>query len=852
MRKLKLLLTFLLIMFVQISYGQTIKGKVVDADTKEPIIGASVYLKGTTYGTMTDLDGNFSFDVPAQPATLVISFLGYQDYTKEITPKQGQTLDMGTIKMQSSAIGLQEVKVVASFAVDRRTPVSVSRITPTTIEAKLGNQEFPEILKMTPSVYATKQGGGFGDSRINLRGFDSRNFAVMINGVPVNDMENGKVYWSNWAGLSDVTRNIQVQRGLGASRLAISSVGGTINILTKTTDVKQGGSVFYSMGNNNYRKTSFTLSTGLLENGWAVTFSGSHTQGDGYIMGTNFDAWTYFLSAAKKFNDHHTISFTMFGAPQWHNQRPYKRPINFWLENPYGIRYNPDWGWRNGKVWGGAYAYNTYHKPMFIFNHFWSISPKTQINTAVYASYGRGGGRRIIGPQQQLLRYQYPSGLPYENTLITPEGQLDIDSAIALNASSLSGEAQVISAMAKNEHNWYGVLSSLNTKLWNFNITAGIDARYYRGFHYTEIEDLLGAEYYLDNANVNRDPNTPLHKGDKIYYYNIGEVYWAGGFYQMEYVDPMDKFSAFLSGSAVETFYRRIDFFKYTPENQVSDLVSFFTYSVKGGANYNLTSKINLFANAGYFTRPPQFRFIFLNYTNEVNTGAVPEKVLSSDAGIGYISKWMRLNLYAYYTVWKDKTLVRTMGTTIANIRGITAVHKGLEAEMRIEPVKDLKIRAMGSLGDWRWANDVVADIYDEQQNLIGTVAVYAKDIHVGDAAQTTAAIGMDWQALPKLWLSGDWTYYDRLYAYFDVENRTNPNDRSDAWRLPAYSLLDLGMKYNFKIGDFKATLYGKVNNVLNTQYIADALDGNYHDAFSSYVYFGFGRTWTLSLKVRF
>ncbi len=849
----KLILVFFLSLFlmVQFTFAQTVKGVVVDGTSGEPIVGASVYLQGTTNGTITDLDGKFSLKVPAQPATLIVSFVGYQNFTKAIAPKQGQVLDLGKIMMKSSSIGLEKVKVVASFAVDRRTPVSVSRINTSTITEKLSDQEFPEILKLTPSVYATKQGGGFGDSRINLRGFDSRNFAVMINGVPVNDMENGKVYWSNWAGLADVTRDIQVQRGLGASRLAISSVGGTINILTKTTDIRQGGSVYYSMGNNNYKKTAFTLSTGLLKSGWAVTVSGSHTSGDGYIMGTNFNAYTYFFDVAKKFNKHHTISFMGFGAPQWHIQRPYKRPISFWLDNNHGIRFNPDWGWRHGKPWGGAYAYNQYHKPMFIFNDFWTISPKTQINTAIYASFGRGGGRRIMGPQQQLLRYQYPSGLPYANTLLTPEGQLDIDSAIDINYHSLTG-AQVIAAMAKNEHDWYGILSSLNTKIGNINITAGIDARYYKGYHYTEISDLLGGEYYLDNADINRSPNTPLHVGDKIYYYNIGLVYWAGTFLQGEYVSPNNKFSAFLSGSAVETFDQRIDYFKYKPGNQVSKMISFFTYSVKGGVNYNITSKINFFINGGYFTRPPQFRFVFLNYTNEVNNGAVPEKILSSDAGLGYISDNIRLNLYAYYTLWKDKTMVRTMGTTIANIRGLDAIHRGLEAELHYKPFQKLTIHAMGSLGDWRWANDVKADIYDEQQNLIGTVAVYAKGIHVGNAAQTTAALSMEWEALPKLWLSSDWTYYSRLYAYFDVENRTNPNDRSDAWKVPSYNLLDMGAKYKFKLGTFNAALYAKVNNVLNTTYISDALDGNGHDALSSYVFFGFGRTWTLSLKVHF
>ncbi len=121
----------------------------------------------------------------------------------------------------------------------RKTPVAFSTVDNKTINEQLGSQELPEVLKMTPGVYSTKQGGGVGDARINVRGFDQQNIAVLINGVPVNDMENGKVYWSNWAGLGDAVESIQVQRGLGASRLAINAIGGTMNMITKSTSAPQ-------------------------------------------------------------------------------------------------------------------------------------------------------------------------------------------------------------------------------------------------------------------------------------------------------------------------------------------------------------------------------------------------------------------------------------------------------------------------------------------------------------------------------------------------------------------------------------------------------------------------------------
>ena len=143
------------------------------------------------------------------------------------------------------SIALAEVVVssgVIDVAKERETPIAVSTITAREVQLKVGNMEFPEIMNKTPGVYATKQGGGYGDSRISLRGFDQRNTSFLINGQPVNDMENGWVYWSNWAGLTEVASGIQIQRGLGASKLAVPSVGGTVSIFTKSAERAQGGS----------------------------------------------------------------------------------------------------------------------------------------------------------------------------------------------------------------------------------------------------------------------------------------------------------------------------------------------------------------------------------------------------------------------------------------------------------------------------------------------------------------------------------------------------------------------------------------------------------------------------------
>ena len=191
--------------FAQIS----VSGTVIDADNSEPLIGVSIIEKGTSNGVVTDFDGNFSLSVSTN-AVLQLSYVGYT--TQEI--KVGKKTNLGTIELVAEVVGLEDVTVVGQMAIQRKTPVAVSQVAALEIEERLGGQEFPEVLKNTPGVHANKQGGGWGDSEIYMRGFASENVAVMVNGIPMNDMENGTVYWSNWQGLSDVTSIMQTQRGL--------------------------------------------------------------------------------------------------------------------------------------------------------------------------------------------------------------------------------------------------------------------------------------------------------------------------------------------------------------------------------------------------------------------------------------------------------------------------------------------------------------------------------------------------------------------------------------------------------------------------------------------------------------
>jgi iron complex outermembrane recepter protein len=841
-------------LFSLAAYAQgTITGKVVDNNSREPLIGATVVLDGTTRGVPTSLDGSFSLSIPAGENNLVISYIGYITKELPVSISSGETKNLGNIELESNTIGLDEILITSSFAKDRQTPVSMSTIQPLMIEERLGTQEFPEIFKTTPSIYVTKDNGGYGDGRITLRGFDTYNVGVLINGMPVNDMENSRVYWSNWSGLSDVTQTAQIQRGLGASKLGLSSVGGTMNIITKSTDAEKGGSVYTGLGNSGYRKQAFTVSTGMLDNGWAVTLSGSHTYGDGYVRGTSFDAYSYFANISKRFNDAHRLSLTVFGSPQTHNQRSNRHTIEYFRNHKDGIRANAGFGFREGEPYGGGYAYNYYHKPVGSLNHYWNINEKTLWTNVFYASIGRGGGRRVHGPQSSWLAINYNTGMDDPNIKRTAEGFLDFAAVAEANRNSLEGSQAIISASV-NSHNWYGLLSTLTTEKFGIDWTAGFDGRYYLGFHTTEVIDLLGGEFFMgnmDGSNINQPVDVKMKEGDKFSYDNPGEVLWTGGFLQGEYVS--DQFSGFLSVAVSNKSYRRTDHFQYTPGNQVTDWQNFLPWNVKGGVNYNITSKHNVYANAGYIKREPVFTNVFLNYTNTINESVKYETVITGEIGYGYTSRNFNAKVNYYYTNWLDKALVRSFGQAgTANIPGINALHQGFEAEATWMPSSKLTFRGMLSLGDWIWQDDVSFTLYDDAQNVLGTYNAYLANVHVGNAAQSTASISADLEVLPGLRMGADYVYLAKNFADFNPINRTNADDKVDSWQMPNVGLVDVNMNYKFKVAGLNATIYGKVNNLLNTEYVADATDGSSHDAQSALVYFGFGTTWSTGLRIAF
>ena len=295
----------------------TIKGVVEDALTGEALIGA--YVKSGNAVVATDFDGTFSMPVPKGEATLEVSYIGYDSQTKTVQCDGTDT----SVRFRLETLIMQEAVVSADVVISRKTPVAFTNVLPAQIQEELAGRDLPLVLNTTPGVYATQQGGGDGDARVTIRGFDQTNLAVLVDGVPMNDMENGWVYWSNWAGLDLVVRTTQVQRGLGASKLAIPSVGGTINILTGGDESANGALTYQSeVGSYGYYRNSLSGVFGSQEKGF-LHVVGSFKSNQGFAEGLESTAYAYYLKGRKTIGNHN-LSITTFGAPQRHGQRSWR------------------------------------------------------------------------------------------------------------------------------------------------------------------------------------------------------------------------------------------------------------------------------------------------------------------------------------------------------------------------------------------------------------------------------------------------------------------------------------------------------------------------------------------------
>lgn len=883
----KLILSFSILLFSLAMVAQnTVTGKVVDPSTGEGLIGASVMVKGTATGALTDLDGMFSISaLPNGSHTLVMSYLGYEEKSVTVNLTGGET-DLGTMSLNSAGVDLESVVITGTMDIvrDRRTPVAVSTIGIREIQAKAGNVEFPELMKNTPSIYVANQAGGYGDSEVFTRGFDQTNTAFLLNGQPINGMEDGRMYWSNWSGMTDVATAVQVQRGLGSSKLAISSVGGTVNIIMRPTAQAQGGFVSYLRGNDNYNKATFMYNTGMGDNKFGLSVLLTHWQGDGWADGTKGQGQNYFISAGWKPSDKHELNFLVTGAPQWHDQNFTKRISDHYDDQGnFNIRFNDNWGFLDGEYYSERRNY--YHKPVANLNWEYFINPTTSLSTVLYASWGRGGG---TGPLGNFGNREYD-----EN------GQLDFDAIVANNQMTETepGEDVYITRASVNNHQWFGVVSTLNKRLSeSVNVSLGADIRRYTGVHFRQVTNFLGASGYAQSGRTRFpdgyvvrtafDPNPwkatsnfadDFPAGERIAYSNDETITYGGVFGQIEYAT--DKISTFLQGAVSSQSHVRYELFNETEENIESEKVTNPGYNVKTGLSYLINDNNSVFFNTGYYSRQPFHDNIFLNFSNTVNPVTENENIFGLELGYKYNGPNFTANLNAYRTSWQNRTSTSTIdeGEIIdgrefpdggfINLTDLDQLHSGVEFDFRYRATDKLRVKGYASIGSWEYDGTVREEIYEDNVDrtlVSSTDNLIVDGVKVGGAAQTTFGLGLDYEIISGLRMDLDWNYYDNLYANLSNINDTDGDMIADTeLKLPSFSLLDFGVSYAFSLNNGQLlTLRANIYNVLGEEYISrswTAVEASTNEAENwngvnrdNRVAFGKTRTWNVSAKYSF
>lgn len=896
MKKLLSILLIVLLPLALFAQRGAVTGKVTDASSGEALVGANVLIKGTALGAASGLNGVYKIvKVPPGSYTLRATFIGHKMQEKEVQVLAGQEVTVDFV-LEEDVIYGEAIGIIADRAKERETPVAFTNVEKLEMVQRLGSQDIPLILNTTPSVYATMQGGGAGDARVNVRGFNQRNVAIMINGVPVNDMENGWVYWSNWDGVADATSSIQVQRGLSAVNLATPSIGGTMNIITDPTQLETGFGLRQEVGNDGFLKTTVTANSGLINE--KLSFNGLVVRktGDGLIDATWTDAWAYYFGASYNINPNNRIELYAIGAPQRHGQNSYKQNLGVYNADlakdmdeydnaalntfsEVDRKYNQTWNnvdpsYKGKQYWRGKEhdrydpnfineRENYYHKPIVNLNWYTKLSDDLSVYTVLYYSGGKGGGTGTYGS----MRWDYS----------LPSRRVDWDATIARNQGSETGAFGIL-RNSVNEQWTIGAISKANYKLSdNMKTTFGVDWRTARIFHWREVRDLLGGEYFLSKSSQFwPEEGKRLKLGDKFDYDFTNDVDWYGGFGQVEYSTAQITAYGMAGYSIIK--YKHTNHFKKGADGNEAVLEAdpIGGFQVKGGASYRFTTALNAFANVGYVSKVPIFDNVISDYTMTIADDPKNEQFISFEAGLNWIGLENKLTtkLNVYHTTWKDRAVTRGVtaldgSEAIVFLSGLNALHQGVEFEAAYQPMSLFRLDMAASIGNWKHLDDVNAryqdystpDSPEYQYNL------YIEDIKVGDAPQTQLALAASVYPIPGAFGQLVVRHYRDHYADYDPVTRADATDRAQSWKTPPYTVMDFHAAYTlpFNLSGIKLQLFAHVFNLLDAIYVQDAVDNsrynaylvdgkiaNPHQADAAEVFLGLPRTFNIGLQLNY
>lgn len=695
-----------------------------------------------------------------------------------------------------------------------------------------GNQNISSLLTAGRDPFYSAASFNFSTLRFRIRGYDNDLFGTFMNGIPMDNLDNGFTPFGLWGGLNDVMRNRDISWGLKYNTFAFGDIGGNTNIDSRASRQRAQTSIGYAASNRNYNnRIMITHSTGLSKNGWAFTVSGSRRWAEeGYVPGTYYESFSYFAAVDKRINQKHLLSLTAFGAPTENGRQG--SSVAEMLELAGTNYYNPNWGYQNGKKRNASIG--RAHQPVIILTHDFRLNNNTTVTTAAGYSFGDRSITALdwynaADPRPDYYRYLPSYTSTWASTTDPAQGQMlydlmkndinyrqinwqrlydvnrasfaTINDANGIPGNTVSGnrsryiiEERIINTQRFNAN------SVINTKFGeNIDFTAGASYQVQKNHYFKKVDDLLGGEFYVNvNQFAERDfpvdnvanqfdldnPNRILKVGDKFGYdYNLNisrAAAWAQGVFKFSKID------FFLAGTVSLTeFYRqgnaRNGLF---PDNSKGKGTTneFTNYGGKAGITYKINGRNYIFANASYQTRAPYFENVYVSprTRNSQQDNITSEIIQSGEAGYIMNAPKFKIRLSGYYTQFKDGMDVMSFYhdsyQNFVNyaISGIDKLHFGGEFGIEAKVTQTITVNAAAAVGRYYYDSKQNAVItVDNSASILGQQIIYAENFRIPSTPMEAYSLGATYRS-PKFWfvsLTGN--YFDQSYLSHNPLRRT-------------------------------------------------------------------------------
>ena len=873
----------------------TVSGTVTDADGNA-LPGANVVVEGTSSGAAATLSGAYSIDLPNGTYTVTASVVGHNK--SSATVKIQNSNESANFTLASSSVALGGVDVLAN-RVDNTDAISYDDYTKADIDFRLGGRGLPKALSTLPSVFV-ENGGGWDDENVYVRGFDDRYTAYLINGVPMNDMENGNLYFSNWTVLADVASVVQVQRGAGAVNLAVPSLGGTVNFISAVPTTEASVQIKQEVGEYDFSKTAVTVNSGLImDDKMTVIMAASRRTADRFFAtGTYSDAWSYYFNTSYSINDNNRIEMVALGSPQIHGHNFWNNRISNYshelagdmgvadddLRTEYGVDWNPradeletpyngkralaswvpfdGWNWREADPHSSTMINernNYFHKPIVQVNSYNQVRDDMLLSTALYYSGGEGGGSGSAGS----IRWKSDgSGRDYDETI--RRNTLDwVDGYGYQSRGILRG--------SRNNQYTYGIMSKLDYDVSeSILLTVGLDVRTAEVEHYRQVYDLLGGDVYYNSSNENWTTDQEKYRtlGDKIQYDNTNQIDWQGGYAQVSY-NGGDGATAFGMFGTTSASYAVQDHFQLGEPTLEADAET--GYQMKLGGTYPVSDTWLLYGNFSTANLTPTLDKLVDDANFILNSDFENEKATWFDIGARFKApngQWTG-SLNYYTSQWSDRAQNGTVedlsgNESFFNIDGLEENHSGLEYSIAYQPIPVLRIDARGHVSDWRFTDDLSYTYYEVVGDPSSSTNfdLYVKDVMVSGAPQeahnliftgfwNTMKASLEVEHFGKQYPR--WGYDGAIQdlAFLLGENNTFADD---AYITDFTTLYNLKFQYGMNVGGKDVTLNAYVHNASDELYVGDfvdAYDGS-GDVANLRVRLGQPRSWVLGFTINY